>query len=83
MIKSNFKIIYDIIIEYKRELVIVDEILLKIENNEILFESIFSMFSTNEILSDRNNVFIGTTEGFEEIDRKEWLTEKICDLMLV
>ena len=81
--KSNFKIIYDIIIEYKRELVIVDEILLKIENNEILFESIFSMFSTNEILSDRNIVFVGTTEGFIEIDRKEWLTEKICDLMLV
>ena len=81
--KSNFKIIYDIIIEHKRELVIVDEILLKIENNEILFESIFSMFSTNEILSDRNIVFIGTTEGFIEIDRKEWITEKICDLMLV
>ena len=81
--KFNFKIIYDIIIEHKCELKIVDKILLEIENNEILFESIFSMFSTNEILSDRNIVFIGNTEGFKEIDRKEWITEKICDLMLV
>jgi len=81
--KSNFKIIYDIITKYKRELVIVDEIICAIDNDEISFRSIFRMFSTNEMLSYTDAILIGTTEGFKEIDRKEWLTKKICDLMLV
>ena len=81
--KSNFKIIYDIISEHKRELKIVDEILIAIENDDISFESLFKMLSTHEMLSDRNRILIGTTEGFIEVNRKEWITEKICELMLV
>ena len=81
--KSNFKIIYDIIIKHKRELKIVDEILIAIENDDISFESLFKMLSIHEMLSDRNKILIGTTEGFVEIDRKECITEKICELMLV
>jgi len=81
--KSNFKIIYDIIIEHKRELKIVDEILIALENEDILFESLFKMLSTHEMLTDRDRILIRTTEGFVEVDRKEWITEKICELMLV
>ena len=81
--KSNFKIIYDIIIEHKRELKIVDEIVIAIENDEISFESLFKMLSTHEMLFDRSRVMIGTTEGFIEVNREKWITEKICDLMLV
>ena len=80
--KSNFRILYDIIIEHKRELKIVDEILIALENGDISFESLFKMLSTHEILSYRNEVLIGTTEGFKEVNRKEWITEKICELML-
>ena len=81
--KSNFKIIYDIITEHKRELKIVEEILIAIENDDILFESLFRMLSTHKMLFDRSRVMIGTTEGFIEVNREKWITEKICDLMLV